>query len=77
MLTLKDLRKRAMLTQSELAEKVGVRYQTIYYWESGRGIPRPTHQRLLVEALKCTPDELLTALAAIGKGEQEEERPAA
>jgi transcriptional regulator with XRE-family HTH domain len=72
-----------MLAQSEVAALCGVGTHTIYYWESGRRVPRLKQQRKLVEALRCTPDELRAALietqAARERREQqqENERPAA
>lgn len=56
---LKALRTRRLLTQKELAEKVGVSWQTVSEWESGRQQPRMAHLRKLCEALGVTPDELL------------------
>ncbi len=80
--TLKELRERAMLSQSELAKLCAVTPNTIYYWESGRTQPRLMQQRKLVEALKCTPDELWAALKETQEAKERrrhetEERPAA
>lgn len=36
-----SLRKGAGLTQSELAQKIGVTIQTISRWENGMSIPSP------------------------------------
>ena len=57
---LRAWRTRRFLTQKELAEKVGVPYQTVQRWESGESFPRPKHLRQLCAALDVTPDELLT-----------------
>ena len=62
---LKELRRQAMLTQQELAERVGVHYRRIQEWESGAASPRPVNQRRLAEALGVTPRELLTALEEV------------
>ena len=75
--TLKKLRERALLSQGELAQTVGVHRRTIIAWEQGVFKPRPKQQRLLVQALHCTPDELLTALEITKGGPPETERPAA
>lgn len=67
---LRELRRRKLLTQRELAERVGVWYQTVQTWESGERRPRPAAQRRLCEVLGVTPEELLAALdesAAEGK----------
>ncbi len=66
---LKQLRQAALLTQQELADRIGVPYQRVGEWERGTSTPRPGNQRKLCEALGVTPAELLTALAArpVGK----------
>ncbi len=61
---LRELRRRKLLTQQELAAAVGVKkYQTVQRWESGAAYPRPAQLRRLCEVLEVTPDELLAALA--------------
>jgi transcriptional regulator with XRE-family HTH domain len=64
MATLKEMRLRRMLTQKELAERVGVTYQSIQGWESGNNMPRPAAMRRLCEVLQVDPDELFDALQA-------------
>jgi transcriptional regulator with XRE-family HTH domain len=59
---LRALRERRLLTQGELAERVGVRYQTVWTWETGVARPRPGAMRKLCEVLQVTPEELLAAL---------------
>ncbi len=73
-ITLKELRERALLSQGELAKAVGVHRLTVVAWESGRTKPHPEQRRKLVEALHCTPEELLAALASTkgGKATKEE-----
>lgn len=56
---LKAIRTRALLTQKELAEQVGVSWQTVSEWESGRQQPRMLHLRKLCEVLRVTADDLL------------------
>jgi DNA-binding XRE family transcriptional regulator len=75
MTTLKDLRERAMLSQSELAQMIGVHQQTVHTWESGRFKPLPRYQRKLVEALRSTPDELLAALKETQERRKKGEKP--
>lgn len=56
---LKEMRERAGLTQQQLAEKIGVTQQTIWYYENGR---REMKSSVLVElsnALGCTVSDLL------------------
>ena len=56
---LKELREERALSMRELAERAGVRHQTIYRLENGqrRAIPRTV--RHLAEALGVEPRELL------------------
>jgi transcriptional regulator with XRE-family HTH domain len=55
---LRDLRSARLLTQKELAEKAGVRWQTISDIESGRNAPRFTTIRALAKALEVDPSKL-------------------
>lgn len=58
---LRAIRTRRLLTQKELAAKVGVRWQTISEIESGRQSPRFSTIRALAEALGVEPVELTGA----------------
>jgi DNA-binding XRE family transcriptional regulator len=44
---LKEKRETALLTQEELAKKIGVIKQTIISWEKGRATPSFKHLRAL------------------------------
>lgn len=55
---LRTIRTRRLLTQKELAAKVGVRWQTISEIESGRQQPRFSTIRALAAALDVEPSEL-------------------
>ena len=55
---LKELRERRVLTQSELAEKAGVRSATVTDIETGKHRPRPSTIRKLAKALSVGPEEL-------------------
>ena len=68
---LRALRQRRLLTQKELAERVGVWYQTVQTWESGTNRPRPAAMRRLCDVLGVSPDELLAALEATEVPESE------
>jgi transcriptional regulator with XRE-family HTH domain len=59
---LRALRLRRLLTQTELAQRLGVRYQTVGAWENGEARPRVSAMRKLCEVLEVTPEELLAAL---------------
>lgn len=56
---LKELRKKAGLTQTELAELVNMHETTIRRWENAKGIPRIEEIKKLAKALNVTEEELL------------------
>jgi len=60
--TLQKLRELAVLTQAELAEKVGVSVTTISHWETGSKRPRASNIRKLAEVLSVTPRDVLAAI---------------
>ena len=61
---LKAARGRTALTQQNVASRLGVQTQTVWYWESGRS--RPDHDRLplLAELYGVTTDWLLGGAVA-------------
>ncbi len=59
---LRTLRRNAVLTQAELAAKLGVGQRIVSMWENGEAMPRPGNIRKLAEALGITPREVLAAL---------------
>lgn len=52
-------RKKAGLTQVELAEKLGVSIATLRRWESGETAPTGTRIMELANLLKISPDEIV------------------
>ncbi len=56
---LRDLRKRALLTQKELADKSGVGVTTIIRIERNQVEPRGSTIRKLAAALEVEPEELV------------------
>jgi transcriptional regulator with XRE-family HTH domain len=56
---LRDLRKRALLTQKQLAEKSGVGVTTIIRIERNQVEPHGSTIRKLAEALSVAPEELV------------------
>ena len=44
---MKGLRRHLAVTQSELAEEIGVRQQTVSEWETGQYTPRGASEKLL------------------------------
>jgi transcriptional regulator with XRE-family HTH domain len=55
------LRRERQLTQTQLAQRVGVSRQTVQNWEAGKAWPRPRCLRALCDVLGMRPDELLSA----------------
>lgn len=55
-------RKRWGMTQTQLAEQVGVPQSYVSRWELGEYVPRPEHQRALVAALGIDPQTLYEML---------------
>lgn len=56
---IKALRKRAGLTQIELAEKLSISEQTVKRWEWGERIPRADDLNRLAAVFGITTDELI------------------
>ena len=56
---LRALRKRNDLTQEQLAERLGVSFQTISKWENGASAPDITMLPALAHFFGVTTDELL------------------
>ena len=74
--TLRDLRKQALLSSTELAGAMQVSRKAVWEWERAQSRPSPAHQRRLVVLLKVSPAELLQALEETAK-EGKKERAAA
>ena len=64
---LKQARENAGLTQEELAERLGLSEQSIYYWEAGQHFPRPKHLRELIALLRTPADWLLGEERRVGE----------
>jgi putative transcriptional regulator len=58
----RDLRRRAHLTQQEFAAKLGVPVETIRNWEQGKRAPRGP-ARALLAVIAHAPDTVFAALA--------------
>ena len=61
--TLAELRKRAGLTQMELASRIGTTPAKIYGWESRGVTPSTKYLASLAAALGISADELLRVLS--------------
>ena len=51
-LRIADLRKKAKVTQQELAERIGVSFQTVSKWETGVNMPDITILPILSDYFK-------------------------
>jgi putative transcriptional regulator len=58
----RDLRRRAQLTQLEFASRLGVPVETIRNWEQGKRMPRGP-ARALLAVIAHAPDMVFSALA--------------
>jgi putative transcriptional regulator len=61
-LEVRDLRRRARLTQQEFAERLGVPVETIRNWEQGKRAPRGP-ARALLAVIAHAPETVFAALA--------------
>ena len=58
-IVIRNLRRAMDITQSELAEKMGVTRSTVAKWETGANIPRGKMLIALAEFFNVTVDELI------------------
>jgi len=56
---LKEMRRRAGMTQRELAERSGVPRRTIQNWENGVAEPPARQLKRVADVLGCKVDDLL------------------
>jgi putative transcriptional regulator len=61
-LAVRDLRRRARLTQLEFAARLGVPVETIRNWEQGKRMPRGP-ARALLAVIAHAPETVFSALA--------------
>lgn len=76
-LTLKDIRKAAGLTRKEAAEKLGIAYQTLSHYESGRRLPNAHAILEMAYAYDETAETVLYAVINThrhGQGDSRQER---
>ena len=57
--TIKEMRENCSMTQTELAEKIGVSSKTISKWETGKGLPDISLLQPLAQALGISVIELM------------------
>ena len=53
-------RKKAGISQADVARAMQVSTATVSYWETGKNLPSSRKLRQLAELFGCTIDELLT-----------------
>lgn len=58
-MNLKKIRLERGMTQSEVADAIGVTNQAVYYYEAGAREPNLETLRKLATVLNCTIDELI------------------
>lgn len=56
---IKERRKQANITQSELAASIGVGQSAVAMWETGASLPRAELLPKIASVLNCTVDDLL------------------
>lgn len=61
-ITLKNLRRRAGLTEKQAAEKLGCTISQVSSWENGRVVPQVNRVPDFVIVYKCTADEVVQAI---------------
>lgn len=66
---IKATRKLRGLTQRALAEKIGIAFQNLSVWESGKGYPSAKYLMKLSEILKISLDQLTSPSGFITVGE--------
>lgn len=58
-LKIREMRKKANFSQTDLASKIGVSLRTVGAWERGETIPHAEQIWDCAEALGCTPNDIL------------------
>ena len=51
---IKEMRKRAGMTQAQLAELLGVTLRAVQYWEAGKTVPTIEMLKRISEVCNCT-----------------------
>lgn len=64
---LRAARERAGMTRTELADRLGVRYETARAWESGDGAPNDKHLGALLDLFPALAREHINPRAGVGR----------
>ena len=59
LLSIRELRTRANMTQAQLAKKMNVDQSTVSLWETGKTFPMRKLRKKLAKVLGCTVGELV------------------
>ena len=62
-----ELEEKRLISQRELADRIGVDVRAIQSWEGGQYMPSAPHLRRLLRELKASPGELLRGLPVIAE----------
>lgn len=65
--TIRQLRERKKLTQTDLADSLGVSSKTVSKWETGRGLPDITLLEPLAKSLEVSVMELMSGETVVNK----------
>lgn len=57
-LKIRKARKTLGISQRELARRMGVHYNSVYYWEHGERLPRDKKKLILANLLQMSVNEL-------------------
>lgn len=55
---IKELRRKANLTETQLSARIGVHLSTLSYWESGKRNPSGKYLSKIAQELNCSIDDL-------------------
>ena len=58
-MSIKAMRQAKGLSQRELAERIGVKQESITQWENGKTSPKFERLAIIADALECTVDDLV------------------
>ena len=64
---IKELRERNKMTQSQLADRLGVSDKTVSKWETGKGYPDITLLEPIAEAFSVSVAELICKRISVGR----------
>jgi transcriptional regulator with XRE-family HTH domain len=62
LLSIRELRARANMTQEQLAKKMNVDQSTVSLWETGKTFPMKKLHKKLAKVLGCSVDELMSGV---------------